>query len=91
MSETATLADEIVNRLQTLAPESIQLTDESGQHVGHVGAASGASHFRLTLVSPMFAGKSPVARHRMVYAALGNLMQQRVHALAIEALTPQEL
>lgn len=78
-------------RLASLAPESIDLIDESGQHVGHEGARNGGSHFNLVIVSPQFSGKSTIARHRMVYAALGDLMQREVHALAIRALAPDEL
>jgi BolA family transcriptional regulator, general stress-responsive regulator len=88
---TPTLAQEIAQRLQSLAPESVALTDESGQHVGHAGAAGGGGHYRLTIVAEAFTGKALVARHRMVYAALGDLMHHRVHALAIEAFTPQQL
>ena len=82
---------QILTRLQTLKPESLNLENESGLHAGHAGAASGGGHYRLTIVSPRFAGLNSVARHRLVYEALGDLMQGPVHALAITALTPEEL
>ncbi len=81
----------IHERLRVLAPESVELTDESGQHVGHEGARGGGGHYRLLIVSPRFAGKSRIERHRMVYGALGEMMQRSVHALAIQAYTPEEL
>ncbi|OGA05265.1 MAG: hypothetical protein A3H35_03505 [Betaproteobacteria bacterium RIFCSPLOWO2_02_FULL_62_17] len=85
------LAAAIHQRLAALAPESIELLDESGQHVGHAGAASGGSHFSLVIVSAQFAGLGTLARHRKVYELLGPLMQHDIHALAIRALTPDEL
>jgi BolA family transcriptional regulator, general stress-responsive regulator len=85
------LAARIRERLAALEPQSVELLDESGRHVGHAGAAAGGSHFRLTIVSPRFAGHDKLARHRMIYAALGPLMRREIHALAIQALTPDEL
>ena len=85
------LAAAIHERLETLAPETIELVDESGQHVGHAGAASGGSHFNLLIVSAQFAGMHTLARHRKIYEVLGPLMQREIHALAIRALTPDEL
>jgi len=84
-------ADLIRQRLASLEPESVVLEDESAQHAGHAGAASGGGHFRLTLVSPQFRNLSTLARHRLIYAALGELMQREIHALSITALTPEEL
>ncbi len=81
----------IRDRLAALDPKSLDLLDESGLHVGHEGAKAGGSHFRLTIVSPRFAGRDTLARHRMIYAALGPLMQREIHALAIQALAPDEL
>lgn len=83
------LEAEIRNRLEALAPTSINLEDEGAQHVGHAGA-SGGGHYRLTIVSPRFEGLNSVARHRLVYACLGELMQNGIHALAINAYTPKE-
>jgi BolA protein len=78
-------------RLASLRPLKLDLRDESGQHAGHAGARpSGGSHWQLTIVSEAFRGKSAVARHRMVYEALGDLMKQDVHALRIEALAPEQ-
>ena len=83
---------EIRERLAALEPRSLELQDESGQHVGHAGYRAGEStHFRLTIVSEQFRGLSRVARHRRVYEALGPLMQNDIHALAVQALTPDEL
>jgi BolA family transcriptional regulator, general stress-responsive regulator len=78
-------------RLAVLEPQSVELLDESGRHVGHAGAAAGGSHFRLVVVSPRFAGRDKLARHRMIYDALGTLMRREIHALAIQALAPDEL
>ncbi len=78
-------------RLATLAPVALELQDESGQHAGHAGARpSGGSHWRLTIVSEAFRGKDAVARHRMVYEALGDLMKRDIHALRIEASPPEQ-
>lgn len=81
----------IRERLAALDPESIELLDESAAHAGHAGAKAGGGHFRLTVVSRRFAGRGKLARHRMIYAALGPLMQREIHALAINALAPDEL
>jgi len=73
-----------------LAPVvSLDVRDDSAQHAGHAGAAAGG-HYSVTIVSPAFAGKARVARHRMVYDALAEAMQRGIHALAITALTPDE-
>jgi BolA protein len=78
-------------RLDALAPSQLDLVDESARHAGHAGAAPGGNtHWRLTIVSAAFAGKPTVARHRMVYQALGDLMQHPIHALAIRARAPDE-
>lgn len=74
-----------------LAPSSMELLDESYLHAGHAGAASGGSHYRLTIVAPAFAGLSLVRRHRLVYDSVHLMMQHEIHALAITALTPDEL
>ena len=85
------VAVEIRQRLETLEPIALELVDESAQHAGHAGAAPGGqTHWRLSIVSPRFSGKPTVARHRMVYDALGALMQHPIHALAINARTPEE-
>ncbi len=73
-----------------LQPCALELEDESHRHAGHAGARDGRGHFRVRVVSEAFAGKLPLARHRIVYAALGELMQTDIHALSIQALTPAE-
>ena len=75
---------------ERLAPIDVALADESAMHAGHAGAASGGGHFRLRIVSARFVGLSRVARHRLVYDSLFDLMRHAIHALAIEALTPDE-
>ena len=86
-----TLAETIRDRLQALDPVSLQLVDESEQHHGHAGwREGGGTHWRLAIVSPRFAGRTPLARHRMVYQAIGELMHNPIHALAITASTPEE-
>jgi BolA protein len=73
-----------------LQPHALDVYDDSAQHAGHAGARDGRGHFRVRVVSASFAGKAPLARHRMVYAALGEMMQTDIHALAIEARAPNE-
>jgi len=70
------------------APLELRIEDESHLHAGHAGAAGGASHFRVRIVSGAFRGLAPLACHRLVYAAVGDLMGSEIHALAIEALPP---
>lgn len=74
-------------RLAPLAPSRLDIRDDSARHAGH--GASGA-HFAMTIVSGRFAGKRPMERHRMVYDALGALMKTDIHALSIDAKTPDE-
>jgi BolA protein len=86
-----TLAETIKGRLAALEPVSLELVDESEQHHGHSGwREGGGTHWRLAIVSPRFAGQSAVARHRLVYQAIGELMHNPIHALAITASTPEE-
>ncbi|MBI1942528.1 MAG: BolA family transcriptional regulator [Betaproteobacteria bacterium] len=86
-----TVEQEIRRRLAALAPTALELVDESAQHAGHAGAAPGGNtHWRLTIVSAAFAGRPTVARHRMIYDALGELMQHPIHALSIRARAPGE-
>jgi BolA protein len=80
---------EIRNRLQVLSPSSLHIENESAQHAGHAGAREGG-HYRLTIVSSQFDGLNAVARHRLVYQCLGDLMQKGIHALAISALNSEE-
>jgi BolA protein len=86
-----TLDTRIRERLATLDPESLDIRDDSHKHAGHEGAKGGGGHFRLVIVSKRFSGVSAQMRHRMVYDALGPLMQQNIHALAINARAPDEV
>jgi BolA protein len=91
-SSSGPVATEMLQRLHsTLSPTAIELRDDSEAHRGHGGHnPAGESHFNLIIESPDFAGKSRVERQRMVYAALGDLMRERVHALSIRATAPGE-
>ena len=85
------VAQRIRERLAALEPVALDLVDESAQHAGHSGSRpGGGTHWRLAIVSQRFAGQPTVARHRMVYQALGELMQDPIHALAITARSPEE-
>ena len=82
---------EITARLETtFSPESLQVDDESHLHAGHEGAKDGRGHFRVLVISDKFQGQSPIKRHRMIYQAMGELMQTDIHALTIEAFAPDE-
>lgn len=87
----AGLAARMRSHLSVLSPDTLEISDDSADHAGHPGAASGGGHFHLIIVSRNFAGKSRVERHRMIYAALKPLMQHEIHALAINAHAPDEL
>ena len=78
-------------RLAPLDPITLDIIDQSDLHAGHVGARNGGGHFQMTIVSLLFAGRRTMERHRMVYDALGSLMQREIHALSITAKTPDEL
>jgi len=87
MNFTSTMADQMKQRLQDrLAPDHLEVIDESHLHAGHAGAnPSGVgSHFRIRIRSSQFVGQSRVARHRLVYDALQDFIDQGVHAIAIE-------
>ena len=75
--------------LDALQPESVDVLDESGKHIGHPGARDGG-HYQVIVVAKAFAGCNRMARHRMVYSALSPLMTGRIHALSIKALSPDE-
>jgi BolA protein len=82
---------EIRTRLEAaLSPETLQVEDEGHLHIGHEGAKDGRGHFRVLVVSDQFHGKTPIQRHRIIYQAMGDLMQTDIHALAIDAWTPDE-
>lgn len=85
-----TVIDRIRARLAALQPERIEIGDDSALHAGHAGARSGGGHYHLLIVSPHFESRSTVARHRMIYDALGDMMKTDIHALAIRALSATE-
>jgi len=87
-----TTAEAIRANLQRFEPESLEVFDDSSDHAGHAGAReTGGGHFQVVIVSAAFAGQSRLARHRMVYHALRDLMPGAIHALAIVAHAPEEL
>lgn len=75
---------------EALATDDIQIRDDSHRHVGHEGARTGLGHFTLRIRSPVFDGTSPIERHRMIYDALGSMMQTDIHALSIRAYGANE-
>ena len=77
-------------RLAGLMPLRLELIDDSALHAGHAGARSGGGHYRLLVVSAEFSGQTTLARHRLIYNALGELMRSKIHALSIQSLTPEE-
>ncbi len=78
-------------RLQSrFAPQALIIEDESHFHAGHAGAADGRSHFRVKITAEAFRGVAPLARHRLVYAAVDDLLRTDIHALAIEARPPRD-
>jgi BolA protein len=82
---------EIRSRLEAeFKPDLLEIVDESHRHAGHAGARDGRGHFAVRIVSDRFKGIKTLARHRMVYAALGTLMQTDIHALSVVALSPGE-
>lgn len=77
-------------RLQPLAPRELAIDDDSALHAGHEGARSGGGHYRVRLVSERFTGLPRMARHRLVYDALHDLMRREIHALSLTLLAPDE-
>jgi BolA protein len=75
---------------ERLEPEHFELRDDSAKHAGHAGAASGGGHFEVLIVSAAFDGLALLDRHRLVYAALGEMMGGEIHALGLKTLTPAE-
>lgn len=75
---------------EAFSPSRLQIKDQSHLHAGHAGAQDGRGHYEVTIVAEAFAGKLPLARHRMVYAALGALMETDIHALRIHASAPDQ-
>ena len=86
-AETVALLRE---RLTALTPLAVDIEDDSHRHAGHVGARGGGGHYRLRIVSAAFAGLNTVARHRLVFATAGDLIPGRIHALVVQALTPEQ-
>ena len=85
------IADLIKQKLNSsLNPELLEIIDNSAAHAGHAGAQKGGGHYQVTIVSDAFEDKSLVQRHQLIYQALGDMMQQDIHALGINALTPSE-
>lgn len=84
------VAEAMRAQLAALEPLRLEIRDASARHAGHAGAPQGSGHFTMTIVSAQFAGRRIMERHRMVYDALGPLMQRDIHALSIEAKTPEE-
>ena len=73
---------------QTFSPSKLQIKDQSHLHAGHAGAQDGRGHYEVTIVAEAFAKQRPLARHRMIYDALGSLMETDIHALRINASAP---
>ena len=71
-------------------PDELDVVDDSHRHAGHAGARDGRGHFQVRILSRLFAGKRTIERHRMVYAALGPMMQTDIHALGVVALSPDD-
>jgi len=90
MDETGSSREQCLRRCleARFAPSVLIVEDESHLHAGHAGAADGHGHFRVTIVAEAFRGLAPLARHRLVYAAVGDLLKTDIHALAIEASAP---
>lgn len=85
------VVERIEAQLAVLEPESLDVLDESGRHIGHEGARGGGGHYQVVIVSPRFSGAGMQRRHRMIYDALGALMHKEIHALAIKAYAPDEI
>ena len=82
----------IVSRLREhLSAESVEVEDQSHLHAGHAGAAGGGGHYEVTSVASCFKGLNTLARHRLVYKAVGELMKKEIHALSIQAYSAEEL
>jgi BolA protein len=84
-------AEALRARLAALAPTVLEIQDDSAAHVGHPGAANGAGHFSLFIVSPNFSGLSRLERHQQVLRHVSDLLPHPVHALSIRALAPEDL
>lgn len=88
---TSARVERLSGRLRTgLAPETLEVIDDSHHHAGHAGAADGRGHFTVLVVSQRFAGLNTIRRHRLVYEVVGDMMDTDIHALSIQALAPGE-
>lgn len=76
---------------EALEPELLEIEDESHLHAGHAGARDGRGHYRITIVSGVFKGKTRIARHRLVFDALGEMMETDIHALSLQAVSADEI
>ena len=76
--------------MAAFSPTELEVSDESHLHAGHPGARDGRGHFRVKIVSAHFLGRKPIERHRMVYAALGTLLESDIHALSVTALADEK-
>lgn len=76
---------------EALEPELLEIEDESHLHAGHAGARDGHGHYRITIVSGVFKGKTRIARHRLVFDALGEMMETDIHALSLQAVSADEI
>ncbi len=90
-SANSSILESMRTLLASLQPDSLEIIDDSHKHAGHAGARDGGGHYVLKITSAQFVGKSTVARHRMIYSALGEMMRQEIHALNIQAKTPDEI
>ena len=90
-SHHATIEAMRLRLIDALAPQAIEIEDDSARHAGHAGAASGGGHFNLQVVSAAFAGKTRLQRHRLVYDPLADLMKREIHALSMILLAPEEV
>jgi BolA protein len=75
----------------SLAPQQLEVSDDSHQHIGHAGARGGGGHFTVRIVAQAFADKTLLERHRMIYDLLRDMMHSEIHALSIHAHSPDEL
>lgn len=80
--------EQMRERLAVLQPTQLEIIDESHLHAGHEGSRSGGGHYQLNIASTQFTGLNTLARHRVIYSALGEMMQSEIHALNIQALVP---
>lgn len=84
------LQEEITHRLQSLQPTCLEIQDESANHAGHKGN-NGGGHFKLIMTSSHFSGKSHIMRHRIIYQILSDLIPNKIHALSIHAIAPDDI